>query len=74
MHIPCTEVADDTVAADHWVQQTALVRTWAAMKQEILLHKWYESERAGQDIGWDRAAVDWLVRYGCRRRGAALPE
>jgi|GEM_PF-5804254 hypothetical protein len=64
-----TEGADDPVAADLWLQQTALYRAWSDMKQEILLHKWYESERAGFDIGWDRAAVDWMVRYGCRRRG-----
>lgn len=34
------------------------------MKSEILLHKWYESEKAGHDIGWDRAAVDWMIRHG----------
>lgn len=64
-----TEGADDSVAADLWLRQTALYRVWSDMKQEILLHKWYESERAGFDIGWDRAAVDWMVRYGCHRRG-----
>lgn len=63
-----TEGADDPVAADLWLQQTALFRVWSDMKREILLHKWYESERAGFDIGWDRAAVDWMVRYGCHRR------
>lgn len=53
--------------ADHWIQNTLLVRRWESMKHEILLHKWYESERAGHDIGWERAAVDWMVRYGCRQ-------
>ena len=31
------------------------------MKQEIMTHKWYESEKAGHDIGWDRALVDWMI-------------
>ena len=40
------------------------------MKQDVLLHKWYESERAGHDIGWDRAFVDWNLRVSAdfRRR------
>jgi hypothetical protein len=62
------EPVDDIAVVHGWVEQTALFRTWASMKQEILLHKWYESERAGRDIGWEKAAVDWMVRYGCQRR------
>lgn len=73
MHHLSTEGTEDAAAVDRWVQQTALYRSWASMKQEILLHKWYESERAGCDIGWERAAVDWFVRYGCRRRETILP-
>ncbi len=63
---PTPEDLTDAVA-DQWVKDTLLVRRWESMKHEILLHKWYESERAGHDIGWERAAVDWMVRYGCRR-------
>ena len=47
-----------------WLKNTLLFRQWEDMKQEILLHKWYESERAGYDIGWERAAVDWMIKYG----------
>ena len=49
-----------------WMRESLLVRQWECMKQEILLHKWYESEKAGHDIGWDRAAQDWMIRYGPR--------
>lgn len=59
--------SSDFSDADAWVRNTLLVQQWEQMKREILLHKWYESERAGRDIGWERAAVDWLVRHGCRR-------
>lgn len=55
------------VDADAWVQKTLIVQHWERIKQEILLHKWYESERAGYDIGWERASVDWLVRFSWRR-------
>ena len=37
--------------------------------KEIEKHKWFESEKAGHDIGGNRAALDWLKRhYGNGRR------
>jgi len=54
--------------AEEWLQRTELFRRWADMKQEILLHKWYESERAGYDVGWERAATNWMIHHGGRRR------
>ena len=47
-----------------WIKQTQLFQRWECVKQEIMLHKWYESEKAGHDIGWERACVDWMIRYG----------
>ncbi len=51
---------------ESWVFETQIVRRWQVMKKEILLHKWYESERAGYDIGFERAAMDWMIRFGGR--------
>ena len=31
--------------------------------QEIERHKWFESEKAGFDIGFEKAAEDWLNHY-----------
>jgi hypothetical protein len=50
-----------------WVTRTALYRVALERRREVERHKWYESERAGYDIGWDRAVVDWAVRFGCGR-------
>lgn len=50
--------------SDEWLQRTQLFVRWKAMKQEILLHKWYESEKAGHDVGWERAATSWMIHYG----------
>ncbi len=47
-----------------WIHQSRLFRKWEGIKQDILLHKWYESEKAGYDIGWERACVDWMIRSG----------
>lgn len=49
-----------------WIKNTLLYRQWEQMKREIQLHKWYESQKAGYDIGWERAVIDWLIRYGCQ--------
>jgi hypothetical protein len=35
----------------------------APPKEEILRHKWLESEKVGRDIGLLAAAHDWAVRY-----------
>jgi hypothetical protein len=35
----------------------------APPKEEILLHKWLESEKAGHDVGVLAAAYDWRVKY-----------
>ena len=33
------------------------------VKKEIERHKWLESEKAGFDIGFNKAAEDWLNRF-----------
>ena len=30
---------------------------------EILKHKWIESEKAGYDIGFEKALVDWILKH-----------
>ena len=32
-------------------------------REEILKHKWIESEKAGYDIGFEKALLDWIVKY-----------
>lgn len=48
---------------------TSLYREFQAEKEEILKYKWIESERAGHDIGFERALVEWITnhRAGWRR-------
>ena len=33
------------------------------MKDEILRHKWIESEKAGKDIGFEKALIDWVNKH-----------
>lgn len=55
---------DDAHGDVEWVRNTLIYRKWESMRRDILLHKWYESEKAGYDIGWDRAVIDWMIKYG----------
>jgi hypothetical protein len=32
-------------------------------RREILCHKWIESEKAGYDVGFERALMDWTLKY-----------
>lgn len=33
------------------------------VKEEILKHKWIESEKTGKDIGLKQARRDWLINH-----------
>ncbi len=50
-------------ALDAWIKRTHLFRRSLEIRREIDLHKWYESEKAGYDIGRDRASIDWLIHH-----------
>jgi hypothetical protein len=47
----------------HFLKNSTLYRDFLAEREEILKHKWLESERAGHDIGFERAMVDWVVKH-----------
>lgn len=32
-------------------------------REEILRHKWIESQKAHEDIGFERAVTDWVINY-----------
>ncbi len=50
------------------VTNSLLYRELKAEHEEILRHKWIESEKAGHDIGFDAARVDWNLKYGSQWR------
>lgn len=52
-----------------FVKQSSLYQEFLAEREEILKHKWIESERLGYDIGFERALLDWIRKHrdGWRR-------
>ena len=49
--------------ADDLLKNSSLYREFQAEREEILKHKWIESEKAGHDIGFERALTDWIMRH-----------
>ena len=45
------------------LKNSTLYREFLAERDEILRHKWFESERAGRDIGFERALLDWMMNH-----------
>lgn len=41
----------------------SLYQEFLAEREEILKHKWIQSEEAGHDIGLETALVDWAVNH-----------
>jgi hypothetical protein len=50
------------------LKNSLLYRQFQAQREEILKHKWYESERAGHDIGFEQARIDWCIKHGSQWR------
>ncbi len=44
-------------------RDSILYKEFLAERDEILRHKWIESEKAGHDIGFEKALLDWIVRF-----------
>jgi hypothetical protein len=50
------------------LRNSLLYQHFQAQREEILKHKWYESERAGHDIGFDRARMNWAIKHRAQWR------
>jgi hypothetical protein len=61
-----------------FVKNSVLYKEFLAERAEILKHKWIESEKAGRDIGFEKALLDWIMKYRSnwreRRRKEARTE
>lgn len=59
------------------LKRSSLYREFLAEREEILRHKWLESEKAGRDIGFEQALTDWIVKHRAKwrkERSAHPPE
>ncbi len=48
---------------DSVVEKSSLYQEFLAEREEIMRHKWLQSEAVGRDVGFDAALVDWTVYH-----------
>ena len=64
-------MSDETkepLSASDLLKNSSLYREFQAEREEILKHKWIESEKAGRDIGFERALTDWIIKHRSKWR------
>ena len=45
------------------LESSALYKKFIEERNEILKHKWLESEKAGHDIGFEKALLSWVCNH-----------
>jgi hypothetical protein len=53
---------------DDVFKNSTLYKEFQAEREEIMKHKWIESEKAGYDIGFERALTDWIIKHRSKWR------
>lgn len=46
-----------------FAEHSSLYKEFLAEREEILKHKWIESEKQGRDIGFEHALLDWIRNH-----------
>lgn len=62
-------------AAQDFCTNSLIYREFLEEREEVLKHKWLESEKKGYDIGYSTALIDWIIKYrknwrNCRKNKA----
>jgi len=57
-----------------FVKNSVLYKEFIAEREESLKHKWIESEKAGKDIGFEKALLDWIVKHRSSWRDRRIKE
>ena len=60
--------APENPSGNDLLRNSTLYREFQAEREEILKHKWIESEKAGYDIGFEQALTDWIVKHRAKWR------
>ena len=55
--------AKESSSTNDLLKNSSLYREFQAEREEILRHKWIESEKAGRDIGFEQALTDWIIKH-----------
>ncbi len=65
-----SNAAKESSSANDLLKSSSLYREFQAEREEILKHKRIESEKAGHDIGFERALTEWIIKHRASWRKA----
>ena len=68
------EMSASQAEQTHFVKNSVLYKEFLAEREEILKHKWIESEKAGTDIGFEKALLDWILKHRSNWREKRVKE
>ncbi len=70
IQIAKTHMSSESSGGNDLVRNSSLYKEFQAELEEILRHKWLESEKAGRDIGFEQALTDWIMKHRSKWRKA----
>lgn len=59
---------EPTFLDNDFMHNSSVYKEFLAERNEILKHKWIESEKAGNDIGFEKALLDWIQKHRSKWR------
>ena len=62
----------DGLKSEDLAKKSSVYQYYCAERDEILKHKWLESEKVGKDIGWEKALMDWIMYHRAAWRKSKL--
>jgi hypothetical protein len=65
-----SHMSNNSSGGNDLVKNSSLYKEFQAELEEILRHKWLESEKAGRDIGFEQALTDWIMKHRSKWRKA----
>jgi hypothetical protein len=68
------ETQSEKMSNSEIIARSSLYQEFLAERDEILKHKWLESEKAGYDIGFERALLDWIRKHRDKWRASRKSE
>ena len=60
---PESEKDASAYTREDFAKRSSLYKEFLAEREEILKHKWIESEKEGRDIGFEQALLDWIRNH-----------
>jgi hypothetical protein len=56
-------IMEALTAKEDFYTNSLIYREFLEEREEVLKHKWLESEKKGYDVGYSAALIDWILKY-----------